>query len=109
MTQTSNLKPGDRILLHAIELDIDEDGDAAFAENGPYIGDYWLTENPDKWTRVIVEPVNGSIVVDKQGDGWQRSHEDDGERSWRFGDEYVTYENLLRLYGPLRPVYTPAT
>lgn len=54
------------------------------------------------------EPPPGSVVLDREGDAWQRSHGNYfGHRWWHCGQQF-TWTELLDKYGPVRVIYDPS-
>jgi hypothetical protein len=71
----------------------------------------WLTEAEEPAPKVAVvppEPGAGSVVVDRDGDAWQRNAVRPNSRdSWNMaGDEANwTWPDLNEFFGPLKVVY----
>lgn len=103
------LPQNSRILLHAIELEIDADGDASFDpldmdgnSDGQYLDHSWLEENPDKWQRLLVEPPEGSVVLGVDGRAWQRIG-----RNWVAPGSITGWPYLVKTHGPVTTIHQP--
>ena len=110
----SAVKVGDRVRATCGESVIVGEVDGAYPEGtAPGFavavdGDISRYFPSDVWTVEVLAPlipdVVGTIVRDKQNDGWQR-----GEKVWRclnHGCSHTT-EILQRTYGPLTVLWTP--